>query len=257
MKTDARTRLREVRPELGKTDQSELVRRQLARRLRETRKARGLTQAEVAERSGIPQPQIAVMEAPRGSMPRVDTLRRYMKACRTPIYIGFPDPDDLAPEGAETEQSADLVSSVASCSHYLQAMKAEYESATSVNHILSKLENLVQIFDRIKSANLEGKLLQAHSLASEDPARILSEAREEMRRISQAQEHFLKAQGENFVFSHQDWPTSIRLHASRVEMMDLVSMEIVDSIQLTEEDAQDAEKMETWRGDSMQADGDT
>ena len=49
-------------------------------RLREARRARGLTQRELADLSGIAQPMIARLERGVGS-PRVDTLERLLAAC--------------------------------------------------------------------------------------------------------------------------------------------------------------------------------
>jgi transcriptional regulator with XRE-family HTH domain len=48
--------------------------------LREARRRAGLTQREVAARSGLPQPAIARMERGRG-VPRVDTVERALRAC--------------------------------------------------------------------------------------------------------------------------------------------------------------------------------
>jgi transcriptional regulator with XRE-family HTH domain len=51
-----------------------------ARVLRYARRRAGLTQRELAERSGVPQPSIARIE--RGaSTPRVDTFDRLLRAC--------------------------------------------------------------------------------------------------------------------------------------------------------------------------------
>lgn len=44
------------------------------------RRAAGLTQRELAERSGIPQPTIARIESGR-QIPRADTLDRLLRAC--------------------------------------------------------------------------------------------------------------------------------------------------------------------------------
>ncbi len=51
-----------------------------ARVLREARRAAGLTQRQLAERAGVPQPSIARIESKR-VVPRVDTLDRLLRAC--------------------------------------------------------------------------------------------------------------------------------------------------------------------------------
>ena len=81
MKIAARSLIREVHPDLDEADHQQTVRRELARRLRQTRKARGLTQAQIAERSGMTQSQISILEAPKGNMPGLTSIHRYMKAC--------------------------------------------------------------------------------------------------------------------------------------------------------------------------------
>lgn len=107
MSTDPRALLRESHPDLDRVDHNEFGRRQLARQLRETRKARGLTQREVAERSGMNQSQIATLESPRGGMPLLETIQRYMRACNAPVYIGFPHPGDIAREDAGADEDGD------------------------------------------------------------------------------------------------------------------------------------------------------
>lgn len=52
-----------------------------AKLLRHARKKAGLTQRQLAERSGIAQPAIAKIESGRVS-PRIDTLERLLRPCR-------------------------------------------------------------------------------------------------------------------------------------------------------------------------------
>jgi len=51
-----------------------------ARLVRYARRSAGISQRELAERSGMPQPAVARIEARRAT-PRVDTLARLLRAC--------------------------------------------------------------------------------------------------------------------------------------------------------------------------------
>ena len=51
-----------------------------ARSLRQARRRAGLTQRELAERAGIPQPTVSRIESGR-VVPRVDTLDRLLRLC--------------------------------------------------------------------------------------------------------------------------------------------------------------------------------
>jgi len=55
--------------------------------LNQARRAAGLTQRELARRSGIPQSAIARIERDR-QVPRLDTLERLLKACGFELRLG-------------------------------------------------------------------------------------------------------------------------------------------------------------------------
>lgn len=55
-------------------------------RLRYVRRKAGLSQQQLAERSGIPQPTIARIEGGR-TRPRLDTLERLLRACGYEIAV--------------------------------------------------------------------------------------------------------------------------------------------------------------------------
>lgn len=57
-----------------------MIKARQARYLSEARRQAGLTQRELGERSGVPQPTIAAIEAGR-RQPRYDTLERLLRAC--------------------------------------------------------------------------------------------------------------------------------------------------------------------------------
>lgn len=61
----------------------------IARALRALRKARGLTQAEISEASGLTQPMISKLEAPVGSIPQLDSVMRYVTACNGHLNLDF------------------------------------------------------------------------------------------------------------------------------------------------------------------------
>ena len=58
-----------------------------ASQLNQARRAAGLTQRELARRSGIPQSAIARIERDR-QVPRLDTLERLLKACGFELRLG-------------------------------------------------------------------------------------------------------------------------------------------------------------------------
>lgn len=61
-------------------DNENMIRRRAARYLRSARARAGLSQRELARRSGIPQPTIAAIESGRQD-PRHATLERLLRAC--------------------------------------------------------------------------------------------------------------------------------------------------------------------------------
>lgn len=65
------------------------VRRKVARFVRELRAKSGLTQAELAERAGMAQPDISRLEAGQTSIgPSVDRLERMAQACGRELVLG-------------------------------------------------------------------------------------------------------------------------------------------------------------------------
>lgn len=93
-------------------------RRELALALRRMRKARGLTQADVAARTGMSQSHVSKLEAATGPMPELDTMRRYAEACGMAIRIDFQPLTAGAarparPRAAARGRAASLAASVA------------------------------------------------------------------------------------------------------------------------------------------------
>ncbi len=78
-------------------DEKSALRRDWAIRLRRARNAAELTQAELAERTGMTQPVIARMESPSGMrMPTLLSLDRYLKGCGAEIEIVHQQPEKSA-----------------------------------------------------------------------------------------------------------------------------------------------------------------
>ena len=82
-----RETLREARPELAKRQEKNARKRAIAIKLRALRDARGLTQVEVAESAGMTQSVIARLEALSGPLPKLETIERYVEACRGKITL--------------------------------------------------------------------------------------------------------------------------------------------------------------------------
>ncbi|WP_306752429.1 helix-turn-helix domain-containing protein [Paracoccus actinidiae] len=61
----------------------------IARSLRQMRKAKGMTQGQVSETSGINQPMISRLESPLGSMPKLDSVMGYVTACDGHLSLEF------------------------------------------------------------------------------------------------------------------------------------------------------------------------
>lgn len=76
-----RDRLRAARPDVVARQEGHATKRAIALQLRDLRDARGLTQAEVAEASGLKQSTISRMEALTGPVPTMASIRRYVEAC--------------------------------------------------------------------------------------------------------------------------------------------------------------------------------
>lgn len=54
--------------------------------IRTAREKAGLTQAELAERAGLPIPRVSEMENDKSTNPTLDTLRTYAKALDVPLW---------------------------------------------------------------------------------------------------------------------------------------------------------------------------
>ena len=76
---------------------------QAARILKMARKRAGLTQRQLAERSGIKQPAIARIESQR-VIPRTDTLNRLLAACGVDL-----EPQKRLGEGVDRSQIRELL----------------------------------------------------------------------------------------------------------------------------------------------------
>jgi transcriptional regulator with XRE-family HTH domain len=74
------------------------------RLVRYARRFAGLSQRELAQRSGVPQPSVARIEA-RRTMPRVDTLERLLRACGLQLDLAR-----LAGEGVDRTAIRQLLS---------------------------------------------------------------------------------------------------------------------------------------------------
>ncbi len=262
MKTNARKLLREIHPDLDKASPKETVRRQMARRLREARKARGLTQEEVAKRSGMAQSQIATLESPKGNMPRVDSLQRYMAACDIPIYIGFPDLDDIlrediAHDDTPADKSGDLDIGAEARPGEPEAVSAGTpQPGVSISRILSEIEELQRHVALLHGTMSQDKTANQFRFEAEDFVRHLDEARKSLAGLAGNRAPLAKR-------ILQDWQkdsqgASVHIGAARVELMDIVSMKIVDSISVTKASSPGASDLmdPTWAA-GMQTNGNT
>ncbi|MFA5388227.1 MAG: helix-turn-helix transcriptional regulator [Candidatus Omnitrophota bacterium] len=61
------------------------IRTRLAKRIRELRKKKGLTQEELSELAGIDYKHIQLLESKKASAPKVDTLEKLAKAFKIPL----------------------------------------------------------------------------------------------------------------------------------------------------------------------------
>ena len=84
-----RDTLLETFPELRERVEAQGPKRRLALALRALRTAQGLTQKEIEARSGLSQPVVSRLEAPTGSLPNWETVRRYVAACGGHMTLSF------------------------------------------------------------------------------------------------------------------------------------------------------------------------
>ncbi|RAH96956.1 hypothetical protein DLJ53_30215 [Acuticoccus sediminis] len=76
-----RERLRAARPEVVEHQKANAHKREIAIQLRNLRDARGMTQKEVAEASGLTQSVVSRLEALTGPTPQMQSIERYVEAC--------------------------------------------------------------------------------------------------------------------------------------------------------------------------------
>lgn len=81
-------------PALRASFDANAEKRDLALALRRVRRWAGLTQSEVAGRSGLKQSHVSKIESATGPMPTTETLRKFAAACRARVRIDFiPEPE--------------------------------------------------------------------------------------------------------------------------------------------------------------------
>lgn len=76
-----RDRMRETRPDVVERQERNARKQSIARSLRALRDSRGLTQSDVARKSGMTQSVVARLEALTGSVPKLESIERYVLAC--------------------------------------------------------------------------------------------------------------------------------------------------------------------------------
>ena len=79
--------------------------RNLALALRSLRRWAGLTQGDLAQRSGLSQSHISKIESATGPMPSTETLHRYAAACDARVRIDFLTMRKGATAGGEADGS--------------------------------------------------------------------------------------------------------------------------------------------------------
>jgi transcriptional regulator with XRE-family HTH domain len=77
------------RPGLKQHLEENEARKNVALALLTLRKEAGLTQTELARKTGMTQARISIIESPTGPMPGTDTIRRYAEACGFVAVIDF------------------------------------------------------------------------------------------------------------------------------------------------------------------------
>ncbi|WP_269581294.1 helix-turn-helix domain-containing protein [Roseibium sp. Sym1] len=76
-----RDRMRDTRPDVVERQESNARKQSIAKSLRALRDSRGLTQSDVARKSGMTQSVVARLEALTGSVPKLESIERYVLAC--------------------------------------------------------------------------------------------------------------------------------------------------------------------------------
>lgn len=80
-------RMREIRPDSAERLDSNRAKVELAHALRGLRKSRGLTQKDIEAATGMQQSTISRLESPKGPMPEMETVMRYIRACGSHMTI--------------------------------------------------------------------------------------------------------------------------------------------------------------------------
>ncbi|MCK7615673.1 helix-turn-helix domain-containing protein [Roseibium sediminicola] len=100
-----RDRMRAVRPDVVERQDRNARKQAIAKSLRALRDSRGLTQNDVARKSGMTQSVVARLEALTGSVPKLESIERYVSACGGHLALII-SPEEIAPS---LEPGQDLV----------------------------------------------------------------------------------------------------------------------------------------------------
>lgn len=85
--TTFRDDLHRAQPSLSDRQRKNARKRAVAIKLRALRDARGMTQGEVAAATGMTQSMIARLEALSGPVPSLESIERYVEACRSHLTL--------------------------------------------------------------------------------------------------------------------------------------------------------------------------
>lgn len=88
-------RMRATRPDVVERREANARKREIATQLRNLRDARGMTQAQVAEASGLRQSVVSRLESLSGPVPTMQSIRRYVEACHGHMTL-FISPEQIA-----------------------------------------------------------------------------------------------------------------------------------------------------------------
>lgn len=98
--TSLKTTLLSEDEELAASYEANRPKRDLAMALRALRRKAGLTQQQVAERSGLTQSHVSKLESATGPMPTTASLKKYARACGSEMRVSF------VPKGSTARQPA-------------------------------------------------------------------------------------------------------------------------------------------------------
>lgn len=97
--TTFRDNLHRAQPALADRKRKNSRKRAIAIKLRALRDARGMTQGEVAAAAGMTQSMIARLEALSGSVPSLESIERYVEACRSHLALLIVDDEPINQDG--------------------------------------------------------------------------------------------------------------------------------------------------------------